>query len=90
MSTGELRVALPFRLSEDEARLLLAVKLYEVGKVSLGQAVKLAGFAKRACMEMLGRYHVPLFIPLMHCGKRSIYEGRGLEMSVRSHMGQHA
>ncbi len=61
MSTGELRVALPFSLSEDEAKLLLAVKLYEVGKVSLGQAAKLAGFSKRAFMEVLGRYHVPLF-----------------------------
>jgi predicted HTH domain antitoxin len=61
MRTGELRVILPFSLSEDEARLLLAIKLYEVGKVSLGQAAKLAGFSKRAFMEVLGRYHVPLF-----------------------------
>lgn len=61
MSTGELRVTLPFNLSEDEAKLLLAVKLYEVGKVSLGQAAKLAGFSKRAFMEVLGRSHVPLF-----------------------------
>lgn len=61
MSTSELRLTLPFDLSEDEAKLLLAVKLYEVGKVSLGQAAKLAGFSKRAFMEVLGRYHVPLF-----------------------------
>ena len=61
MSTGELRVTLPCSLSEEEAKLLLAVKLYEVGKVSLGQAAKLAGFSKRTFMEMLGRYHVPVF-----------------------------
>jgi predicted HTH domain antitoxin len=61
MSTSELRVTLPFSLSEDEAKLLLAVKLYEVGKVSLGQAAKLAGFSKRAFMEVLGRYRVPIF-----------------------------
>jgi len=61
MSTGELRVTLPFSLSEDEAKLLLAVKLYEVGKVSLGQAAKLAGFSKRAFMEVLGRYHISIF-----------------------------
>ena len=60
MSTSELRVTLPFSLSEDEAKLLLAVKLYEVGKVSLGQAAKLAGFSKRAFMEVLGQYHVPI------------------------------
>ena len=61
MATGELRVTLPFDLSADEAKELLAVKLYEVGKVSLGQAAKLAGFSKRAFMEVLGRHHVPLF-----------------------------
>ena len=59
MSTGELRVTLPFSLSEDEAKLLLAVKLYEVGKISLGQAAKLAGFSKRAFMEVLGRVSRP-------------------------------
>ena len=61
MSAGELRVTLPFNLSEDEAKLLLAVKLYEVGKVSLGQAAKLAGFSKRAFIDVLGRYHIPIF-----------------------------
>ena len=61
MSVTELKVDLPANLSEDEARLLLAVKLYEVGKASLGQAAKLAGFSKRAFMEVLGRYRVPVF-----------------------------
>jgi predicted HTH domain antitoxin len=61
MSGGEWRVTLPLSLSEDEAKLLLAVKLYEVGKVSLGQAAKLAGFSKRTCMEVLGRCHMPIF-----------------------------
>ena len=60
MSTGELRVNLPSSLSEDEAKLLLAIKLYEVGKVSLGQAAKLAGFSKRAFIEVLGRYRIPV------------------------------
>jgi predicted HTH domain antitoxin len=61
MSDNVLEVDLPPNLSEDEAKLLLAIKLYEVGKVSLGQAAKLAGFSKRAFMEMLGRYKVPVF-----------------------------
>ncbi|MEK7409354.1 MAG: UPF0175 family protein, partial [Acidobacteriota bacterium] len=60
-TTSELRVPLPPTLSEDEARLLFAIKLYEVGKVSLGQAAKLAGFSKRAFLEVLGRYQVPVF-----------------------------
>lgn len=61
MSTSQLRIDLPPNLSSDEARLLLAIKLYEVGKVTLGQAAKLAGFSKRAFMEMLGQYHIPVF-----------------------------
>jgi predicted HTH domain antitoxin len=61
MSTNILEVDLPPNLSEDEAKLFLAIKLYEVEKVSLGQAAKLAGLSKRAFMEMLGRYKVPVF-----------------------------
>jgi predicted HTH domain antitoxin len=56
-----LQIELPSSLSEDEARLLFAVKLFEVGKVSLGQAAKIAELSKRAFMEMLGRYGVPIF-----------------------------
>ncbi len=61
MNTTELNVSLPIGLSQDEAKLLLAIKLYEVGKVSLGQAATIAGFSKRTFMEMLGRYRVPIF-----------------------------
>ncbi|MFL6227934.1 MAG: UPF0175 family protein [Pyrinomonadaceae bacterium] len=61
MSANVLEVDLPPNLSEDEAKLLLAIKLYEVEKASLGQAAKLAGLSKRAFMEMLGRYKVPVF-----------------------------
>ena len=52
---------LPMTVSEDEARLLFAVKLYEVGRVSLGQAARVAGFSKRAFIDVLGRHRVPVF-----------------------------
>jgi predicted HTH domain antitoxin len=61
MSTTEFKVDLPSSLSVDEAKMLLAVKLYEVGKVSIGQAANIAGYSKRAFMEILGRYNVPIF-----------------------------
>ncbi len=61
MNTSELKVSLPPGLSLDEAKLLLAIKLYEVGKISLGQAASIAGFSKRTFMEILGRYQVPIF-----------------------------
>lgn len=52
---------MPITVSDDEAKLLFAVKLYEVGRASLGQAARMAGFSKRAFMEILGRYNVPVF-----------------------------
>ncbi|MCT7994228.1 UPF0175 family protein [Laspinema olomoucense] len=61
MNVSELKVNLPPGLSEDEAKLLLAIKLYEVSKVSLGQAAQLAGYSKRSFMEILGKYQVPIF-----------------------------
>lgn len=61
MNTVEMKVNLPPNLSEDEARILFAIKLFEVGKVTLGQAAKLAGFSKRAFIEILGRYKVPVY-----------------------------
>jgi len=61
MSANVLEVDLPPNLSEDEAKLLLAIKLYEVGKMSLGQAARFAGFSKRAFMEMLGHHKIPIF-----------------------------
>lgn len=61
MNVQELKVSLPSGLSTDDAKLLLAIKLYEVGKVSLGQAAKLSGFSKRAFIEVLGRYQIPVF-----------------------------
>lgn len=61
MSVSELRVELPETLSEEEARMLLAVKLYEVGKVTLGQAAKIADLSKRAFLEVLGHHSVAVF-----------------------------
>jgi len=54
-------VELPMTVSDDEAKLLFAIKLYEVGRASLGQAAHLAGFSKRAFMEVLGRHNVSVF-----------------------------
>jgi predicted HTH domain antitoxin len=58
---GKMMLELPPDLDEAEAKLLLAIKLYEVGRLSLGQAARLAGFSKTAFMELLGKYGVPIF-----------------------------
>lgn len=39
----------------------MAAQLYEMGKLSLGQAATLAGYEKREFAEILGSYGVSLF-----------------------------
>ena len=56
---NELKVELPLNISTSEARLLLAVKLFETRKLSLGQAAKLAGYSKHTFIELLGKMGVP-------------------------------
>lgn len=47
-------------IDDQEARMSLASKLYERGKLTLGQAAELAGYSKETFMEMLAEYNVPL------------------------------
>ena len=56
-----LTLHIPDSLDEREATTLLAAKLYEKGSLSLGQAAELAGYSKRAFMELLGSYDVSVF-----------------------------
>jgi predicted HTH domain antitoxin len=59
MKTVTLQI--PDSLDEQEAKRLLAAKLYEKGALSLGQAAELAGCSKRVFMESLADYDVPVF-----------------------------
>lgn len=63
MTVKTLNIELPSTVEIDEKELLLmlATKLYEKGRLSLGQAAKLAGFSKRAFIEILGSYGVSVF-----------------------------
>jgi len=54
-----LQIELPPEVSEEETRLLLAIKLYELGRLSLGQSAELADYSKRAFIELLGKYGIP-------------------------------
>lgn len=47
-------------LSENETKRFLAAKLYESGKLSLGQAAELANMTKVAFSELLSDYDVSL------------------------------
>jgi predicted HTH domain antitoxin len=48
-------------LNDKEAKMVLASKLYELGKLSLGQAADLVGYSKETFMELLADYGVSLF-----------------------------
>ena len=60
MNTVELRIPLPAGVSADEARTLLAVKLFELGRVSRGTAADLAGLPLRTFLDVLARAGIPL------------------------------
>lgn len=50
-----IEVVLPAFIPKEEARLMLALKLYEKGRLTLGQAARTAGYSKRAFIDLLGR-----------------------------------
>jgi len=58
-----LTVNLPDSLNLDNSDLsmLIASKLYEQGKLSIGQAAELAGLTKRTFAELLAKYEVSIF-----------------------------
>ena len=67
-----LTVNIPDSLDMDnkEVLLLVASKLYEQGKLSLGQAADVAGLTKRTFAEILNKYSVSIFnFPATDLGK---------------------
>ena len=58
---SQLTVELPDSVTENEAKLLLAIKLFEVGRLSCGQAAELADYSKRTFMELLGKHGIAAF-----------------------------
>ncbi len=60
---GIIEFALPksVDVSDFELKMIVAAKLYELGKLSSGQAAEVAGLSKRAFLELLGKYNVSVF-----------------------------
>jgi len=53
---SQATIAIPPSVTESEARLYLSMKLFEIGRLSCGQAAELAGYSKRTYMELLGKH----------------------------------
>jgi len=47
-------------LNDREAKLLLASRLFEKGRLTLGQAAEMVGLSKRTFMELLSDYDVSI------------------------------
>ena len=60
MKTITLTLPEKVELDAKDTVRFLAAKLYESGKLSLGQAAEMAGYSKTAFAEILGDYNVSL------------------------------
>ena len=61
MKTVTLTIPDNVELDDNEVAMLVATRLYEQGRLSLGQAAELVGLTKRTFAELLGRYNVSIF-----------------------------
>lgn len=61
MITITIKLPDTFDLTPQETATALAAQLYEMRKLTLGQAAELAGYSKRTFMELLGNYGVSVF-----------------------------
>ncbi len=69
MRTIEINFPDSVDLKDYDLAMMVAAKLYEDCKLSLGQAAQVAGLPKETFMELLGRYGVSVFndsIPDLH------------------------
>jgi predicted HTH domain antitoxin len=61
MKTITINIPDTVDLDDKDALMAIASKLFEKGKLSLGQAAELVGLSKGAFMEILGTYGVSIF-----------------------------
>ena len=71
MNTGEVTIPYPAGLEESvqttsgeiqqQIRLMAALKMFELGKLSSGKAAELAGLSRVGFFEACGRYKVSVF-----------------------------
>ncbi len=61
MKTLTLNIPDTLEIDNRDLAMLVSTKLYEQGKLSLGQAAEVAGLTKRTFAELLGSYNVSIF-----------------------------
>ena len=48
-------------INSNELTVIVATRLYEIGKLSLGQASEMIGCSKCSFIELLGKYNISVF-----------------------------
>lgn len=61
MKTLTLKLPDSLEIDEKQIAMIVAARLYEQGRLSLGQAAEVAGLSKRTFAELLGSYDVSIF-----------------------------
>jgi predicted HTH domain antitoxin len=61
MRTLQFNLPDNIEIDDNEARMFIASKLFEKGKLTSGQAADLTGLSKRAFLELLSYYDVSIF-----------------------------
>jgi predicted HTH domain antitoxin len=61
MRTLTLNIPDSLEIDNRQLAIIFASRLYEEGKLSLGQAAEVAGLTKRSFAELLGLYNVSIF-----------------------------
>ena len=56
-----IKVPQALDLSEFEISMVLAARLYELGKLTSGQGAEMVGITKRTFIELLGKFNVSVF-----------------------------
>jgi predicted HTH domain antitoxin len=61
MKTLTINVPDTLEVDDREVSMIVAARLYEQDRLSLGQAAEVAGLSKRTFAELLGSYDVSIF-----------------------------
>jgi predicted HTH domain antitoxin len=61
MKTLTLNIPDSIDVDNRDLAMLVSTRLYEQGRLSLGQAAELAGLSKRTFAELMGKYNVSIF-----------------------------
>lgn len=61
IAVAMMALTLPDDVTAEEARLFLALKLFDLHHVTLGRAAEIAGYSKAAFMEVSGKFGVAVY-----------------------------